>query len=243
MIQSGDRGVLATLCAGVMLLSVGCEESDSGTGPGEGLVEVEVTPSEERAESIGEELSFEARALDADGEEVEDVTVEWSSGDPEILEHREEGRFVSVAEGSTTVEASVVYEGVAGPSGSATVEVVQVPAAIEVRPDDYTLWAVNQMGELEVTVVDAAGTTVEGGADRVDWSVEDPDVVEVNEGGTLIARGDGSTEVTGAIGDESGSATVSVEASFELRACAMDPDSDANADCETRSVTVHHGGG
>ena len=220
----------------------GCNDAPSGTEPGERLAaEVEVAPADVRVESLGEDLVFEARVTDTEGEDVSRGPLEWRTDAPEVLEERGEGRFRAKATGSARVTASIPPEdGITGPSGTAHVEVEQVPVELQVEPDDYTLRALGQQVELRWTALDGKGNPLENGDDAVDWVVDDDDVVQVDGDGTLVAKSDGRTVVSAELGDVSGSATVSVEATFPVRACIGG--SSGEAHCDERAVTVRKDG-
>lgn len=229
-------------------MAAACEDPSSAPTPGEGLAaEVEVTPRDVRAESIGEELTFQATVKDGSGQDMDHRPLEWHTDDDAVLEARGDGRFRTVGRGSAEVTATVAPEqGIAGPSGSAQVEVEQVPVEVWVEPEVYTLGALGQQVRLEWVAVDAVGTPLEDSGFTAEWTVEEEDVVGLLGDGTLVARSDGRTGVMAEVEGVSGSATVSVEATFPVRACRIHGDGTdpgGEGQCDERSVTVREEGG
>lgn len=230
------------LLAGTLIV-LGCDDSGGGTEPGAGIpMTVEVSPAELRVERLGEEIEFEATVRDAEGREVEPRALEWDADAPSVLESLGNGSFLTVGQGTASVVAMLPPEqGVGGPSGTARVEVEQLMAALRVEPRDDTLRAPGQQVRFEAVPLDASGTPLENGAPPAEWTVEDDEVARVEADGTLIARSDGRTVVTAEMEGISDSASVSVEATFPVRACRVDPDGgDPQGEdaCDERTVTV-----
>ncbi len=67
---------------------------------------LEVTPEEVLFTVVGETHELTAIVLDADGMEIPDATVSWSSSDEAVVTVSEEGELEAVGEGSATITAT-----------------------------------------------------------------------------------------------------------------------------------------
>jgi hypothetical protein len=93
----------------------------TATGVSEGVAKVLVTPGDAEVEE-GEEIQFTAKALDPDGNEVEDhPDPQWSVEDTSVASVNSNGRAKGLAGGTTLVRASI-----GGVTGSAELEVEAV---------------------------------------------------------------------------------------------------------------------
>ena len=152
---------------------------------------------------VGQTTSFTATVRDADGREVGDREVTWSTSDPRIALVSSNGVVTGVGAGTATITATSE-----GKSGSASITVAPVPvASVTVSPASNSA-TVGSTVQLSATVQDANGTTV---ADRpVSWTSSDPLVASVSSDGLVTALKAGTTTITATSEGRSGRATVSV---------------------------------
>jgi uncharacterized protein YjdB len=85
----------------------------------------------------------------------------------------------------------------------------QVPADVELTPDEVQLTHIGGSVALHATVLDAGGEQIVGA--NLNWSSSDEEVVTVNALGTVVAAGVGSATITATSGDAAGSAAITVE--------------------------------
>lgn len=186
---------------------------------------VEVTPPSLTLE-IGQTGSLSAQVFDADGNTLTRA-VTWSSSNPETATVTDVGSVTGVAEGKTTVTASVNGK-------SAGAEITVVPAnmnpvaTVEVSPATGDL-VVGETLQLSATLKDADGSVL---ANRtVSWTSSAEGVATVSGTGLVSAVGPGSAEITATAEGVSGSASVNVtEPQIE--------DADVELDVATRFQTM-----
>lgn len=132
--------------------------------------------------------------------------VDWSTSDPAVLTIDQRGRATAVAEGSTTVTASLRRH-----SDTATVTVTGTERSLE-RVDVVPPSAELVPGER--TSFTARGTYTDGTvrdiSGEVEWVSGDVAVVSIDDAGRATALGPGATTITAAAGPLRGSAEVSV---------------------------------
>ncbi|WP_054848029.1 Ig-like domain-containing protein [Methanoculleus chikugoensis] len=158
--------------------------------------------------AAGDTAAFTATALDQDGCEIPDVTIEWGGCCAETVgEVDDTGFFTAHAAGTATVTASA--EG--GVAGTAEIEVTEESAGVVVSPSAIILnrggdkWQFTTVHDLQ----DNAGSMI------TRWSCEeDEGVGTIDESSGLFTAlcGGGTTSVTATIDgvDEVGTATVTV---------------------------------
>ena len=152
----------------------------------------------------GDTLRVVAAAFDANGHEIEEPRLSWSSSDPAVAAVDTLGTVAAVSPGAADIVAT---------SGSATgrmaiLVVMSAPTVIGLTPDTLEFGALGDTLRLAAEVLDQLGRVVEDAA--VSWSSSDGTVATVDRGGLVTAVGEGATTVTAASGAASGAASVSV---------------------------------
>ena len=163
---------------------------------------VVVLPSELSLPEGGEQ-TLRTLLLSRDGEELTDREISWTSNDPEVASVKGTGRVVAHGKGSTMVIASSE-----GRTGQARITVTPAAvASVEVSPPSLTL---EVGGAKEVTCVpkDPEGRPLE---DRpVEWSVDEPEVVEITADGGIRALKPGTATVSASVEGVRGTGVVTV---------------------------------
>ena len=197
---------------------------------------VEVTAPQEWA-PLGETVTYTARVLDSEGEEIDGAKVSWSSSDTDIATVDENGVVTAVAVGEATVTASTSAS-VSGSlaastaplprafsanaanaemsvSGSLKMDVVKPVARIELDPSSLSFDEVGGTQTLTATLYDADDNEMQ--PTYWGWSSADREVAAVNsrffsEGvsATVRAIGEGTTTVTLSANGTKESANVTV---------------------------------
>lgn len=161
----------------------------------------EITLSESRVTlTVGETLTLAAAILP---EEAADTPVIWASRDPEVVTVDETGTLTAVSPGTTTVTAK------AGNQTAYCFVTVEEPkpvpvAEIILSETEFTL-AVGQSKTLTAKVLPEDATEK-----TVTWTSSDPDVVTVDQDGTLTALTLGSAVITAEADDISAACTITV---------------------------------
>lgn len=156
--------------------------------------------------SLGDTVSLLATARDAQGTEIEGLTVAWSSTDTLIATVDSLGRVVSVDNGTVNVSGAR-----ASVSGLATIRVAQIAASLEVSPAIDTV-AVGDSLPLAALAADANGHPIAASAaPPFDWVSTAPEVVAVDAGGRIAALAPGVASVTAGIGELEATASLTVE--------------------------------
>lgn len=225
-------------------VAASCGSDDvTGPDPSEPSVPAEVVLEAEQIEvhSLNETLELEVEVRDQAGDLLDGVSIAWSSSEPSVLQYAGDGTFLSVGNGTSEVTATATAEESGeAVSGTATVQVQQVPAAVTVSPATITFLAIGQTAGLEAEILDAGGTPLQEGAEAgVAWSVEGGEgaALDVDGDGVLTALEDGSAEVTASSGEASGSATAEVDATFGFTACLSLGGEEAG--CDGVAITAH----
>ena len=210
---SGDTTVAVVDSAGVVTaVSEGTAAVTAAAGAASGtaavtvaqvVASVAVTPP---AATVVEAdtLRLAALAADANGHEVVEAEIAWTSADALVAQVDASGLVTGVAVGTVVVEASTA----SGVMGGAKIEVVPpVPAVVTVLPDTVAFVALGETQRLSAEVFDQVGRLMEGAT--VSWSSGDT-AVAVVEGGRTTAVGEGETVVTAAADGATGAAVVKV---------------------------------
>ncbi|KLK87968.1 hypothetical protein SZ63_08225 [Methanoculleus sediminis] len=167
------------------------------------VTSIVVTPSAITL-AAGDTAALTATALDQDGCEMPDVTIEWECSDETVGEVDGTGFFAALAAGTATVTATA--DGVAG---TADVEVTDESAGIVVSPSAIILDPGDEW-QFTATVYDLQ----DNAGSAVVWSCDDPGVGEITDDGLFTALDCGSTSVTATVAGENetaaGTATVTV---------------------------------
>lgn len=212
--SSGDESVVTVDAAGLAKAtgngSAAVRASVEGVGGTaqvtveQHAVAVQVSPDEETLRALGDTVRLSAAASDANGHLVEGTDFTWSSGDESVVSVDTGGLARATGNGSAAIRASV--EDVAG---SAQLTVEQQVVAVQVSPDEETLWALGDTVRLSAAATDANGHLVED-ADFI-WSSDNEPVVTVSAAGLAKATGHGTARVRAETGTVGGDATVSVD--------------------------------
>lgn len=189
--------VLLALTAGFVMAACG-----SGTEP-RVASEVVVSPSVQTAQTLGQTVQYSAVVRDAQGNELNGRTVEWTSTAPAVATIDAMGLATAVGVGQTTIQATVEAA-----SGTATLSVEPTPSQMQqVAGDGQTAPALSTLPtDPTVRVLDGAGNAIPG------VSV----VFQVTSGGGVVSPSTATTDVNG---DASTSWTLgSAEGTQTLRA-------------------------
>ncbi len=172
----------------------------------------------------GESFDLRARAEGAEGAELADAEIGWSSSDPSVA-IVESGRVIALSPGvvsiiatAGSVEASVTL-GVSEPSPA---DIVVEPGTIEIETGETV--------PLSAVVRDRRGTAIQ--SDLV-WSCSDEEVARVSKIGEVSGHAAGTAIVTAAAGDVRATARVAVWATLEEEAIEPPPPSPASGDQKT----------
>jgi alpha-tubulin suppressor-like RCC1 family protein len=188
--------------AGSLSSACGDSGAPSGNSP-VAIATIEVTPDSATVAALGATVQFTAVARDAEGEAVSGARITWSSTDTNFVRLDSAGLATAVRNGTVRITATT-----GGRTGTAWVTVAQVPAHISVSPPTASLTAIGANAWFGATARDANNNIVA----RVPftWSSSDTAIATVDSTGQVVATGPGSTTITAAAGDISGSATLQV---------------------------------
>ena len=156
----------------------------------------------------GNTLTFTARVLNAEGEEIEDedVSIEWSSNNTAVATVDAAGEVTAVAAGAARVTATATLSDKTTVSGSHAISVIKRAAKVVVTPDSLSFTEVGATATVTATVYDADGNTFR--PTTTAWGSSDGEVAKVRSlrfGGPLAMQVE-------AIGE--GTATVSMTANY-----------------------------
>ena len=149
-----------------------------------------VSPSQ-TLRALGDTLRLEARAVDANGHQVADTLLGWSSSNETVAMVDGTGLVTAVANGRTVVTAAS-----GGVSSASSVTVAQQATTVRVTPAADTLRARGETLRLEAGLVDANGHPVAGGDRTFAWSSSNETVVAVDGTGAVTAVREGTAEIT-----------------------------------------------
>lgn len=200
-VRHGARAV--TIVALALAPLAGCDDDPSGPpSPGE-PASVAIEPAFAELNAIGDTASLEAIVRDANGREVPDAAVAWSTSDTAVAAVDADGRVVARSNGTATIEAAA-----GDATDAAVVRVEQAVASVEVTPAADTLGR-GETARLEAVPSEPNGEAVPNAT--VVWASSDPDVVAVDASGRIDAIGWGGTATVAATADGvSGAAEVYV---------------------------------
>ena len=167
------------------------------------LAGIDVSPSVDTLEAIGDTVRLAARALDANDNDVPDATITWSSADEAVATVDASGLVTAAGNGTANITASA-----GAVAGAAAVTVSQVVVAMDVLPAATTLFALGDTIRLVVAGADANGHPVL--VLTVAWASKHDAVATVDSTGLVTAVRHGGTDVYATIGELLDSAGVSV---------------------------------
>ncbi|MBT4099281.1 MAG: hypothetical protein HOM68_11805 [Gemmatimonadetes bacterium] len=163
---------------------------------------LEVTPSM-TALQIGQQVALEASFFDELGLMDDDVTISWSSSSPEIVAVHADGTLDAVAEGQTSIVASVAHDDADSILATATVLITVVAdpttqlALVRVTPTMADL-AIGDTLVLVASALNASGGSLT--AEGYTWTSSDPEILSIDEDGVAVALSAGSVSVRAATG-------------------------------------------
>lgn len=187
-------------------------------------------------ESLGEEFSLDVAAETESGLERPDIELQWSSLGSGVVEHVAGDVFRSVGNGSVVLEAEIAGgQGVSGNGASVPIRVTvsQQPRALSLRPalvdseaadpsaPVIRLWSLGQAADLGVWTVDANGNAIDQVTTGLTFGTESEAVGHVTDRGRVTAVGHGTTRVRARRGSYLGDVDIVVDATLDLRACAV----------------------
>lgn len=152
---------------------------------------------------VGEQFTFSARILDANGHEIENRQASWSSTNQDVATVSSDGVVTALAAGTASIRATAGDK-----SGQATLTVSLQPVAfVELNLGQVSL-VVGDSRTLVATAKDAAGRVI---TDReVTWVSSAPNVVTVDAIGRLTALNIGISMVTASVEGRTATAQVTV---------------------------------
>ncbi len=166
-------------------------------------VRIAVMPESVLLTAIGESIVVTVSVLDANDSEIENVSLTWTSDDPNVATVDGQGVITAQMNGETRVN---VTDGNLSASVTVTVAVVQPAGRIVVSPTSVDLTSIGQTIELTASVLDAEDMEITEAV--LAWTSEDPAVATVDGQGVVTAQMNGETRVT--VSWEALSANVSV---------------------------------
>jgi YVTN family beta-propeller protein len=169
---------------------------------------IEVTPAEQRLETLGVTATFEARVVDSRGDEVSGQTVSWRARNQGVARSLGGGVFEAVGSGSSWVIAESSSRGVTV-RDSARLVVEQRVVSVSVTPTAIHFASLGEARQLFAEFKDAAGNVANGVATT--WTSSDLGVVTVDARGIVRTVGNGSATVTVEGAGFSASSAVTVE--------------------------------
>jgi YVTN family beta-propeller protein len=169
---------------------------------------IEVTPAEQRLETLGVTATFEARVVDSRGDEVSGQTVSWRARNQGVARSLGGGVFEAVGSGSSWVIAESSSRGVTV-RDSARFVVEQRVVSLTLSPTVLSFTSFGETGQLIAEFKDAGDNRANGVP--ATWTSSDPSVATVDARGIVRSVGNGSATVTVEGGGLSASAAVTVE--------------------------------
>ncbi len=152
---------------------------------------------------VGDSLPLTVTVEGADGNELSDRDVVWSSSDENVVDVDANGLVTALAAGTARIEAE--SEGV---SGTATLTVGEVPVAeVSISPSTADL-EVGQQVTFTATLLCSHGNEL---SDRdVEWSSSDESVIDVDANGLVTALAAGTASIEAESEAIAGTATITV---------------------------------
>ncbi len=187
--------------------SADADAAEADTSPGDvappAVASVTISPQNPTIDQFVV-IKLEATAFDADGEELADREVSWTSSHPDIASVDEHSNVRGMEYGTATITATID-----GVSGTTLVTVAGNPVdTVDVVPSQPTL-RVDEQLELSVLLTDAEGGLIEDER-AIEFSSSSPDVATVSSDGVVTAESEGSATVTATVEGQSGTSEVTV---------------------------------
>jgi hypothetical protein len=184
---------------------IACSDSSGPSDPvgtPRPVATVAVTPTA-RSVVVGRTATLVATAKDADGNVITGRAVQWATSNASIATVSAAGVVTGVAEGTTTVSATVE-----GKAGQADVTVSPVPVASVRLTPRTVLLDPGATRQLTAAALDAGGNVLEGRT--VEWATNAPSVATVSTTGLVQAVAPGYAEINATIEGKTMSSTVTV---------------------------------
>jgi uncharacterized protein YjdB len=154
--------------------------------------------------TVGQAVQFSAVLQDASGNTLSGRVISWSSDQPGVAAVTSAGLVTAMAAGTAVITATSE-----GQSGTATVTVTGATLqTLAVTPDTATI---APLGSVQLTAVVRDGTGAVINNAPVAWSSSNPLVAGVNNNGLVSGLLPGTTVITAASGQATGTATISVK--------------------------------
>jgi uncharacterized protein YjdB len=222
-----DTGLAEALAVGTTILratAAGVSDTakltvfdDNGGQPGP-IASIEVTPPVATITAIDADQQFTAVARDTNGNAIPGVTFTWSSSHTSVAKVNATGLAIATGAGVTTITASAL-----GLSGTATLNVIPLPAFIRITPPSATIAKGDGM-TFTAVVFDANGYPVPGAP--VAWSSSNPAIATVGATtGQASGLAHGTVAVTATSGGASAAASLEV---VEVAQVIVQPGSEPN---------------
>ena len=177
--------------------------SDGTSAPPPVVVAQVVVEPGNHAIGVGDQFTFSARVLDANGQEIGDRQPTWVSTNQDVASVSNDGVVTALAAGSASIRATVD-----GKSGQATLTVSLQPVATVVLNTGQVSLAVGDSRSLVAVAKDAAGRVVTGR--EISWSSSAPNVATVDATGRVTAVNEGIAMVTATVEGRSATAAITV---------------------------------
>lgn len=174
----------------VLVVAAGAGGGDGG-GPGEGPGDdvvpatVEAAPALLEFDALGDSLRVTAVVRDAEGAEITDAEVVWSSTDTTVASVGGEGWVVARGNGTASIVARAGEV-----ADTVEVDVEQVAISLVVTPDSAVVGEGDTL-QLEAEVVDANGHAIPG--ETITWSSMGAVIADVDDTGLLTGKRRGSS--------------------------------------------------
>lgn len=192
--------------SGGSMMDGGNEGGSGPTIPGDQIGSIVVSPTTASVRA-GATTTLTVTIEDLEGNTVEpdQVDLEWTSSDVAVATVNAEGVVTGVGAGTATITVSVVD----GPSATATITVtVPEVTSVALTPADPTIgFDTTQQFTLIATYDDDSTADV---TEEAEWTSSDEDIATINADGLASAVGAGETTITGSIGGQDASTTLTV---------------------------------
>ena len=162
-----------------------------------------VTPEKALLVSLGETVLLTVEIEDQYGDPMEGEEVTWASTGEQVATVSD-GTVTAVANGTASVTATLGQL-----TGTATVTVAQRANTVSVNPDSVLLGAPGDDAQMAIEALDARGNVIERAA--ATWTISDPAVATVSDGGLVTSVADGQTTVEARVDEAAGTATIMVD--------------------------------
>jgi Tol biopolymer transport system component len=201
----GTNGLNAAVAMLALALAAACD--NTSTAPPDTprpVASVVVSPAT-RTLLTGDEQRYAARVLDANGQDITDRPITWSSSNPTVASISTDGLVTALQPGTVSINASVE-----GRTGSGALQVELAPVATVSIDPPQTLLLEGQTRQVAAITKDAAGRVLTGRA--IAWTAENPDIATVSGNGLVTALAVGTTTIRASSEGRSAEAEIKVTA-------------------------------